>query len=113
MYLETIYVLSQKNSVVRSIDVADCMGYSKPSVSRAVSILKKSGYVLMNEDSSLSLTESGLKTAQKIYERHSVLTEFLKSLGVDEETADEDACKMEHVISDTTLGAIKKFVTEK
>ncbi len=113
MYLETIYVLSKKNAVVRSIDVADYMGYSKPSISRAVSLLKKNGYVVMNEDSSLSLTEIGKKTAEKIYERHNVLTEFLKGLGIDEQTADEDACKMEHVISDKTLAAIKKFVTEK
>ena len=113
MYLETIYVLSKKNAAVRSIDVADYMGYSKPSVSRAVSLLKKNGYVVMNEDSSLTLTEVGKQTAEKIYERHNVLTEFLTGLGVDEQTADEDACKMEHVISDQTLDAIKKFVTEK
>jgi len=113
MYLETIYVLSKKNAAVRSIDVADYMGYSKPSVSRAVSLLKKNGYVVMNEDSSLTLTEVGKQTAEKIYERHNVLTEFLMGLGVDEQTADEDACKMEHVISDQTLNAIKKFVTEK
>lgn len=113
MYLETIYVLSKKNAVVRSIDVADYMGYSKPSISRAVSLLKKNGYVVMNEDSSLSLTEIGKKTAEKIYERHNVLMQFLKGLGIDEQTADEDACKMEHVISDKTLAAIKKFVTEK
>ena len=113
MYLETIYVLSKKNAAVRSIDVADYMGYSKPSVSRAVSLLKKNGYVVMNEDSSLTLTEVGKQTAEKIYERHNVLTEFLMGLGVDEQTADEDACKMEHVISDQTLDAIKKFVTEK
>ncbi|MBQ7800045.1 MAG: metal-dependent transcriptional regulator, partial [Oscillospiraceae bacterium] len=75
--------------------------------------LKKNGYVVMNEDSSLSLTEIGKQTAEKIYERHNVLTEFLKGLGIDEQTADEDACKMEHVISDKTLDAIKKFVTEK
>ncbi len=110
MYLETIYVLSKKNAVVRSIDVADYMGYSKPSVSRAVSLLKNNGYVVMNEDSSLSLTEIGKQTAEKIYERHNVLMQFLKGLGIDEQTADEDACKMEHVISDKTLDAIKKFV---
>jgi len=113
MYLETIHVLSQKNAFVRSIDVADYMGYSKPSVSRAVSILKKNGYVIMNEDSSLSLTESGKEIAEKIYERHNVLSAFLVRLGVEKETAAEDACKMEHVISDSAFEALKKFVAQK
>ena len=110
MYLETIYVLSQKNARVRSIDVALEMGFSKPSVSRAVSILKKNGYVVMNEDSSLSLTESGKIAAQKVFERHNVITEFLSKIGVSEETASIDACRMEHVISDETLDAIKEFI---
>ena len=110
MYLETIYVLSKTSSAVRSIDVAEHMGYSKPSVSRAIGILKSGGYVEMAEDGSLTLTESGLSAAEKIYERHTILTEFLTRLGVDRETAAEDACKMEHVISDESLAALKRFV---
>ncbi len=108
MYLETIYILSKKSSYVRSIDVGEHMGYSKPSVSRAVSILKKGGYVLMAENGHLTLTDAGLSIAQKIYERHTTLTDFLIRLGVNEKTAAEDACKMEHVISDETFAAMKK-----
>ena len=110
MYLETIYMLSQTMDTVRSIDVVEHMGYSKPSVSRAIGILKSGGYVEMAEDGSLTLTESGLSAAEKIYERHTILTEFLTRLGVDRETAAEDACKMEHVISDESLAALKRFV---
>ncbi len=108
MYLETIYVLSRHKNHVRSVDVGEYMGFSKPSVSRAIGILRQGGYVLMAPDGALSLTDVGLETAQKIYERHSALTEFLITLGVDAETAAEDACRMEHCISDTTLEAIKK-----
>lgn len=108
MYLETIYILSKKSSAVRSIDVGDYMGYSKPSVSRAVSILKKGGYVLMDKDGYLSLTDAGLEIAHKIYERHTLLTNFLVRLGVDQDTAVEDACKMEHDISDKTFEALKR-----
>ena len=108
MYLETIYILSKKSSAVRSIDVGDYMGYSKPSVSRAVSILKKCGYVLMDKDGYLSLTDAGLEIAHKIYERHTLLTNFLVRLGVDQDTAVEDACKMEHDISDKTFEALKQ-----
>ena len=110
MYLETIYVLSKEKSGVHSIDVSEHMGYSKPSVSRAIGILKSGGYVEMAEDGSLTLTESGLSVAEQIYERHTILTEFLTRLGVDRETAAEDACKMEHVISDESLAALKKFI---
>ena len=106
MYLETIYILSKKSSSVRSIDVGEYMGYSKPSVSRAVGILKKGGYVVMDKDGYLSLTDSGLEIANKIYERHTTLTEFLVRLGVDKDTAVEDACKMEHDISEETFNAI-------
>lgn len=113
MYLETIYVLSKKSSLVRSVDVAEHMGYSKPSVSRAVGLLKSAGFVVMDSDGALHLTDSGCEIAEKIYERHSVLTEFLVSLGVDKETALEDACKMEHDISDESLEAIKKFNNKK
>lgn len=107
MYLETIYELSQKQASVRSIDVAETMGYSKPSVSRAVGLLKQGGYLLMDKDGFLTLTESGAAIAQKIYERHTVLSRMLMSLGVSKENATEDACKIEHVISDETFDAIK------
>ena len=110
MYLETIYQLSKKNPNVRSIDVADHMGYSRPSISRAVGLLKQGGYLLMDEDGFLTLTESGLAIAEKIYERHTVLAGALMALGVDEETASEDACKIEHVISDKAFAAIKEHI---
>ena len=110
MYLETIYVLSKEKSGVHSIDVSEHMGYSKPSVSRAIGILKSGGYVEMAEDGSLTLTETGLALAEQIYERHTILTEFLARLGVDRDTAAEDACKMEHVISDESLAALKRFI---
>lgn len=110
MYLETIYQLSQKSASVRSIDVAEHMGYSKPSISRAVGLLKQGGYLVVDEDGSLVLTESGLSVAMKIYERHTVLTRLLMALGVNEKTAAEDACKVEHVISEETFDAIKKYL---
>lgn len=109
MYLETIYVLS-KNGVVRSLDVAEYMGFSKPSVSRAVGLLKQGGYLLMDKEGYLTLTESGLDVAKKIYERHTLLSKFLVRLGVDKKTAAEDACKMEHDISDESFSAIKEHV---
>ena len=110
MYLETIYVLSRKSSCVRSIDVAEHMGYSKPSVSRAMGLLKQGGYVVSDADGYLTLTEAGLEMAHKIFERHTVLTQLLVSMGVSEETAAEDACKIEHVISDETFDAIKRHL---
>lgn len=113
MYLETILVLSQKMSVVRSVDVAEYMGYTKPSVSRAISLLKNANYVIMDKHGYLTLTEDGQKIAKKIYERHTLLTQFLMRLGVDEKTASEDACKMEHIISDTSFAAIKKHALGK
>ena len=113
MYLETIYELSQKKASVRSIDVAETMGYSKPSVSRAVGLLKQGGYLVMDKDGFLTLTESGTAVAKKIYERHTVFTRFLTLIGVDAETASEDACKIEHTLSDTSLEAIKRFIAEK
>ena len=109
MYLETIYVLT-KNGVVRSLDVAEYMGFSKPSVSRAVGLLKQGGYLIMDRDGSLTLTEDGLDVAKKIYERHTLLSDFLVRLGVDENTAAEDACKIEHDISDESFAAIKRHV---
>ena len=112
MYLETIYVLS-KSGAVRSIDVCEHMGYSKPSVSRAVSLLKQGGFVVVDENGHLTLTEVGRELAEKIYNRHTLITNFLVKLGVDPETASEDACKMEHDISDSTIEAIKNFVNSK
>ncbi len=110
MYLETIYVLSMEKSNIRAIDVGEHMGYSKPSVSRALSILKKDNLVTANSDGFLSLTEEGLKIARKIYDRHTLLTEFLTKIGLDSQTASDDACKMEHAISDTTYLAILKHL---
>lgn len=110
MYLETIYVLSQESQSVRAIDVGEYMGYSKPSVSRALSILKKAGYVMTDENGFLVLTESGLEVAKKTYERHEILTQYFIKIGIDEETASSDACKIEHVISDKTFEAIKKQI---
>ena len=110
MYLESIYQLSQKNSSVRSIDVAEYMGYSKPSVSRAVGLLKQGGYLTVDKDGFLILTESGLASAEKIFERHKVLTDMLTALGVPEEIAVQDACKMEHGISDVSLEAIRRHM---
>lgn len=107
MYLETIYSLSQTNTTVRSVDVAEALGYSRPSVSRAVGLLKNDGLLSMDADGFLTLTEAGKAHAQKIYERHTVLTAALVALGVDPETAAEDACKIEHDISDKTFEAIK------
>lgn len=112
MYLETIYSLSQQQSSVRSIDVAESMGYSKPSVSRAVGLLKQGGYLLMDKDGFLTLTESGVAVAQKIFERHNVLSRMLTALGVSQKAAAEDACKIEHVISDETFEAIKSHMIE-
>ena len=110
MYLETIYVLSQSSNHVRSIDVAEHMGYSKPSVSRAMGLLKQGGYVIVDEDGFLVLTEGGRNMAQKIFDRHTVLSKLLVSMGVSEKTAAEDACKIEHVISDETFHAIKNHL---
>ena len=110
MYLESIYVLSKKLGAVRSVDISEYMGYSKPSVSRAVSLLKNGGYIVMDGDNLITLTESGLEIAQKIYDRHMLLTEMLTRLGVSQETAAEDACKMEHAISDESFEAIRKHL---
>lgn len=110
MYLETIYLLTKQTPHVRSIDVAEHMGYSKPSVSRAVGLLKQGGYVINDEDGFLALTEKGYETAALVFERHTVLTKLLTTIGVDPDTAAEDACRIEHVISDQTLDAIKRFL---
>ena len=109
MYLETIYILSQTKSPVRSVDVSEYRDFSKPSVSRAIGILKKGGYVLMERDGSLTLTEAGRSVAKKIYDRHTTLTKFLTLLGVDEAIAAEDACRIEHCISDESFYAVKNL----
>ena len=113
MYLESILVLIRQGKAVRSIDIVDYMGYSKPSVSRAVSILRQGGYIHVAEDGGITLTEEGRAVAEKIYERHRLLSGFLISLGVDEKTAVEDACKMEHVISDASMEAIKRHALRR
>ena len=110
MYLETIYILSRTSSTVRAIDVGEYMGYSKPSVSRAMGLLKQAGYVTADEAGFLTLTDAGREIASKIYERHTVLQNLLMRLGVDEQTAAADACRMEHVISDQSFQAIRRHV---
>ena len=113
MYLETILILSKNNKPVRSIDIADYMGLSKPSVSRAMGKLKSEEYIIMDKNLHITLTESGKAVAEKIYERHRILTKFIMKLGVDEETASADACKIEHDISDKTFEAIKTYAAAK
>ena len=100
MYLEAIYVLHEKTGFVRSIDVSEYLGYSKPSVSRAMGILRSGGYITIDSDGAISLTEKGREIAGKIYERHTLLTKLLLHIGVSQETAAADACKLEHAISD-------------
>lgn len=112
MYLETIYILKQTKSFVRAIDIVEHMGYSKPSVSRALSILKKDEYVEVDGDGAITLTPSGLVIAQTMYTRHTVLTEMLKGLGVDEKTAAEDACRIEHVISEKSFAAMQAHLDQ-
>ena len=111
MYLETILVLSQTRPFVRAIDVGEYMGYSKPSVSRAMGLLKTGGYVVVSPEGHISLTGAGREVAETIYERHTVLTNILTGLGVDPDIATEDACKMEHHISDTSFQALKRHFT--
>ncbi len=108
MYLEAILVLNQKNGFTRSVDVGEYLGYSKPSVSRAMGILRKGGYVLVEDTGALILTDAGREVAEKIYERHTVLSQLLINLGVSEGTALADACKMEHTISDESFQALKR-----
>ena len=110
MYLETIHVLFKKTGAVRAIDVGEYMGYSKPSVSRAMGILKNAGYIAVDKHGFITLTSSGLEVANRMYERHTLLTKFLTSLGVNEEIAADDACKIEHHISEESFEAIKKFI---
>ncbi len=110
MYLETILILSETNSKVRSIDVAKYRNYSKPSVSRAVNLLKKEEYIEIDDEGNITLTPNGRELAQKIYERHRILQKVLQNLGVPEETAEEDACRIEHVISEESFEAIKNHI---
>ena len=112
MYLETILLLSRKSNHVRAIDVGEHMGYSKPSVSRAMSLLKGGNFITVERDGSILLTDTGREIAEKIYERHTLLTKYLVSLGVDEKIASEDACKIEHNISDESFEAIKRHATK-
>ena len=112
MYLETVYILTKKSDSVRSIDVCEYMGYSKPSVSRAIGLLKSGGYITVDGKGYINLTEEGKSIANKMFERHTMLTEFLVKLGVDEATASEDACKIEHHISEASFEAIKNFISK-
>ena len=112
MYLETILVLSRQNTVVRAVDICDYMGFSKPSVSRAMGLLKTGGYVAVSESGRITLTELGQEIAEKIYERHTLLTRTLVQLGVEEQRAADDACRIEHVISDESFLAIKQHMSE-
>lgn len=112
MYLETILILSKKNGSVRSVDISEHMGYSKPSVSRAVGLLKKDAFITVEKEGYIHLTDKGLAMAEKILERHTILTDLLVRLGVSQETATNDACRIEHVISDETFEAIRNHMLE-
>ena len=111
MYLEAIHVLTKQSGFVRSVDVSEYLGYSKPSVSRAMGILRTGEYITVDNDGAIHLTEKGQDVAEKIYERHTLLTKVLIHLGVSEETAAADACKLEHVVSDESFEAIKRYVS--
>ena len=110
MYLETIHVLSKANAHVRSVDISEHMGYSKPSVSRAVHLLEEKGYIVIDAEGFIALTEQGTALAEKIFERHTLISTMLMRLGVDPEIAADDACKIEHVISDVSFEAIKRHI---
>ena len=112
MYLETIFILHNKTGAVRSLDVARYMDFSKPSVCRAVGLLKNGGYITVDKEGYITLTDIGLDVAHKMYERHTMLTDFFVRLGVYKETAAEDACKIEHVISEKTFDAIKNHISQ-
>ncbi|HNZ40635.1 MAG TPA: metal-dependent transcriptional regulator [Clostridia bacterium] len=112
MYLETILILSKKSDTVRSIDIVNYTGYTKPSISRAVNLLKKNGYLNIDEKGYITLTASGESIAKNIYERHCVLTDVLLKMGIDDKTAKQDACKIEHVISEETFNKIKEYLNK-
>ena len=109
-YLEAIFIIKKKKGYVRSIDIARDLGYSKPSVSRAMKLLREQDYITMGEDGIIDLTEAGLTRAENIYERHTLLTQFLKNIGVAADVAFEDACRIEHVISQETFDRLKAFI---
>ena len=113
MYLEAIYVLSQNKGFVRSIDVSEYLGYSKPSVSRAMGILRKGEYIVVHKDGGIALTPAGQEIAEKIYARHTLLTKLLMHIGVSAQTAAEDACKLEHAISDESFEALQRYASDK
>lgn len=113
MYLETILILSRKNGQVRSVDISEYMSYSKPSVSRAVGLLKKEGFITVEKDGFIHLTDKGLTQAEKILDRHTILTQMLIKLGVPREIASNDACRIEHVVSDETFEAIRNHLRQQ
>ena len=113
MYLETIFVLSKNGANVRSIDICEHLGYSKPSVSRAVGLLKNSGYIVVSPEGYITLTDAGFEISSKVFERHTVLSQILINLGVDEKTATDDACRIEHVISEKSFDALKNSFYNK
>lgn len=112
MYLEAILVLTKKTGFVRSIDVSEYLGYSKPSVSRAMGLLRQGEYIVVESDGAITLTQKGQEIAEKIYERHTLLTDLLVRIGVSQETAAADACKLEHAISDESFQALKRFAAK-
>ncbi len=113
-YLETILMLGEENGTVRSIDIANKLGYAKPSVSRAVGLLRERGFITMEQNGELLLTQSGFEKASAIYERHKLISKFfVELLGVEKDVADRDACRIEHVISEESFEKIKKYVTDK
>lgn len=109
-YLEAVLMLQKKNGMVRSVDLARHMGFSKPSISHAVGVLRNGGFLTVDEDGILHLTDIGREVAEKIYERHQFFTEQLIAAGVDQETAERDACRIEHAISDTSFQKLKGMV---
>lgn len=113
MYLEAIYVLLQRSEKIRAIDVGAYLGYTKPSVSRAVGILKRGGYIAVDAEGYITMTALGKQFAEQVYERHTVLTHMLVTLGVDEQTAAEDACRIEHVISEESFAAVRRHYQNK
>ncbi len=112
MYLETVYILSLRKTTVRSVDVAEWMNYSKPSVSRGIGLLRDAGYIRTDINGSITLTEEGRHAASRIYEKHTVLRDALINIGIDEATAAEDACRIEHVISEKSFAAIKQYLEQ-
>ena len=112
-YLETIYVLKKEMGEVRAIDIANHLGFSKPSISTAMKMLRENGYITINKSKYIALTKAGLDVALKIHERHHILVEFFKSIEVSEETALEDACKIEHYISNETFDKLKEYLAKK